>query len=80
VLADTLESGAVATMRTLGRVAPDTTVNAGPSVLDVRRRLAPERRWVRGLFSGGTLCFESLVVLGRVLDPVYSNTPLNPVW
>jgi len=80
VLADTLESGAVATMRTLGRVAPDTTVTVGPSVLDVRRRLAPERRWVRGLFSGGTLCFESLVVLGRVFDAVYSNTPLNPVW
>jgi FdrA protein len=80
VLAETLESGAVATVRTLGRAAPDTTVTAGPSVLDVRRRLAPERRWVRGLFSGGTLCFESLVVLGRVLDAVYSNTPLNPVW
>jgi FdrA protein len=80
VLADTLESGAVATMRTLGRVAPDTTVTAGPSVLEMRRRLAPERRWVRGLFSGGTLCYESLVVLGRVLDAVYSNTPLNPVW
>ena len=80
VLADTLESGAVATLRTLGRAAPDTTVTAGPSVLDARRRLAPERRWVRGLFSGGTLCYESLVVLGRVLGAVYSNTPLNPAW
>jgi FdrA protein len=80
VLADTLESGAVATMRTLGRAAPDTTVAAGPSVLDVRSRLASERRWVRGLFSGGTLCYESLVVLGRVLGAVYSNTPLNPAW
>ena len=80
VLADTLESGVVATLRTLGRAAPDTTVTAGPSVLDARRRLAPERRWVRGLFSGGTLCYESLVVLGRVLGAVYSNTPLNPAW
>ena len=80
VLADTLESGVVATLRTLGWAAPDTTVTAGPSVLDARRRLAPERRWVRGLFSGGTLCYESLVVLGRVLGAVHSNTPLNPAW
>jgi FdrA protein len=80
VLADTLESGVVATLRTLGWPTPDTTVTAGPSVLDTRRRLAPERRWVRGLFSGGTLCYESLVVLGRVLGGVHSNTPLNPAW
>ena len=39
------------------------------------RRGAP---LVRGLFSGGTLCYESLVVLAEVLGPVYSNTPLDP--
>ncbi|HEY2983937.1 MAG TPA: hypothetical protein VGJ38_07290, partial [Jatrophihabitantaceae bacterium] len=30
--------------------------------------------------SGGTLCYESLVILGDVLGPVYSNTPINPSW
>jgi FdrA protein len=80
VVADTLESGAVATLRALGRPAPDTTVTAGPSVSEACARLAAERRWVRGLFSGGTLCYESLVVLGRILGPVYSNTPLDPAW
>jgi FdrA protein len=30
------------------------------------------------LFSGGTLCYESLVILSARLGPVYSNTPLDP--
>jgi FdrA protein len=49
-------------------------------VEQVRSRLAPRRTAVRGLFSGGTLCYESLVILGAVLGAVYSNTPINPSW
>jgi FdrA protein len=52
----------------------------GPSVRDARERLAPERALIRGLFSGGTLCYESLVILGRTLGEVRSNTPINPEW
>jgi FdrA protein len=36
------------------------------------------QRWVRGLFSGGTLALETLSRLGPVLAPVYSNIPLQP--
>ena len=32
---------------------------------------------VRGLFSGGTLCYEAQLVLERLLGPVYSNEPLR---
>jgi FdrA protein len=35
---------------------------------------------VRGLFSGGTLCYESMVVLSARLGPVHSNTPLREGW
>jgi FdrA protein len=80
VLADTLESGAAAALRFLGRPAPVTTIALGPSVREVRRRLSPSRTLVRGLFSGGTLCYESLVILGRVLGEVRSNTPINKAW
>ena len=80
VLADTLEGGVVATLGVLGDAAPETTATAGPSVTDVRRRLAPQRTLVRGLFSGGTLCYESLVILGRVLGEVRSNVPINKAW
>lgn len=80
VLADTLESGVTATLGLLGMTTPDTTRTLGPSVDESRQRLSPERSLVRGLFSGGTLCFESLVVLSRTIGEVRSNTPINKEW
>jgi FdrA protein len=80
VLADTLESGVVRTLGRLGITPPDTTVTSGPTVSEVLERLAPERRLIRGLFSGGTLCYESLVILGRTVGEVRSNTPINKAW
>lgn len=40
-------------------------------------RLAPSQKYIRGLYSGGTLCYEALVLLERYVGPVYSNTPLD---
>ena len=78
VIADTLEGGVVRTMELLGQVAPDTTVTFGPSVSEVIDRLPPERTHIRGLYSGGTLCYEALTLLGRTYPlPVYSNTPID---
>jgi FdrA protein len=80
VLADTLESGVTATLGVLGNTTPDTTATVGPSVEEARARLAPGRRLIRGLISGGTLCYESLVILGRTVGEVHSNTPINQAW
>ncbi len=79
-LARTLETGVAATLARLGHGIPRTTTLLGPPVEQARSRLAPERTLVRGLFSGGTLCYESLVILGDVLGEVYSNTPIDPAW
>ncbi|MCB0165767.1 MAG: acyl-CoA synthetase FdrA [Anaerolineae bacterium] len=38
---------------------------------------APEQRYLRGLFSGGTLAYEALLLLQDYLPKVYSNAPLN---
>lgn len=35
---------------------------------------------IRGLFSGGTLCDESMAIAAETLGPVFSNTPLDPAW
>ena len=42
--------------------------------------LKPHQKYIRGLFSGGTFCFEALHLMGQLLGPVYSNIPLRPEW
>jgi FdrA protein len=40
--------------------------------------LKPEQKYLRGLFSGGTLCYESQVIWRDLLkEPVLSNAPLK---
>lgn len=36
------------------------------------------QQFLRGLFSGGTLCYEAQLMLRESLGDVYSNTPLKP--
>lgn len=45
---------------------------------EVCARLAPEQRYVRGLFCGGTLCDESMYALLEVSDNVWSNIQKDP--
>jgi FdrA protein len=33
--------------------------------------------WLRGLYSGGTLCYEAQVIAQDLLGPIHSNTPLK---
>lgn len=40
-------------------------------------RFAPGQRYLRGLFSGGTLAYEALLLLQDYLPVVYSNSPLK---
>lgn len=48
--------------------------------------LAPQREpptrpgALRGLFSGGTLCTEAMLIAAERLGPVRSNIPLDPAW
>jgi succinyl-CoA synthetase alpha subunit len=41
------------------------------------RKFAPRQRYIRGLYSGGTFCFEASLLLSETLSPVYSNTPVG---
>jgi FdrA protein len=44
----------------------------------LRAALKPEQKYLRGLFSGGTLCYESQVIWRDMLkEPVLSNAPLK---
>jgi FdrA protein len=43
----------------------------------LKTRLNASQRYLRGLFSGGTLCYEAQVIWKEILNyPVYSNAPL----
>ncbi len=43
----------------------------------LRKQLHPDQLYLRGLFSGGTLCYEAQVIWKDLLDsPVNSNAPL----
>jgi FdrA protein len=74
---DTIEGGVAAALALLGSAPPDPTRRHGPDLAGIVERIAPTRTTVRGLYSGGTLCYEALVLLGRALGPVWSNTPID---
>mgnify|MGYP000044181419 CR=1 FL=1 len=75
--AETLEEAAL----TAVRLATGRTAELPPSLAlpaQEAARLAPGQRWLRGLYSGGTLCAEAQVVLCGYLGAVRSNAPLEP--
>lgn len=45
---------------------------------DLRKLLKPGQKYLRALFSGGTLCYEAQVIWRDLIKaPVYSNAPLS---
>ncbi|MFA1736598.1 acyl-CoA synthetase FdrA [Lysinibacillus fusiformis] len=49
-----------------------------PLIEEVRAKLSPEQKYIRGLFCGGTLCDESMYLAMEKFDHVYSNIQKNP--
>lgn len=46
----------------------------------LRARLTRGQRFIRGLYSGGTLCDEALLELGRFIPNIYSNVAVDSRW
>lgn len=69
-LAVTLEEGArEAAALALGTPVPE------PDTSPAKARMRPGGRWIRGLFSGGTLCTEAATVLGPYLGEFSRSWP-----
>ena len=49
-----------------------------PLVAEVRAKLQPEQKYIRGLFCGGTLCDEAMFAAIEKLEGVYSNIQKDP--
>jgi succinyl-CoA synthetase alpha subunit len=83
--AKTLEDAAQAAvaLATGNKLPPSSAPSQG---LLGAQRPAASQRYVRGLYSGGTFCYEASLLLSETLSPVYSNTPvgtaqtLSDVW
>src|SRR2546429_9958538 len=43
-------------------------------------KLASSQRYIRALYSGGTLCDEAMLLLSEQLGPIASNIPLRSEW
>lgn len=41
-------------------------------------RFSKKQKFVRGLYSGGTFCYEASALLGEALGEVWSNAPVDP--
>jgi FdrA protein len=78
--ARTLDEAAADAVELAGLPRPDPGEGLSGAVAPVLERVPSRRTAVRGLFSGGTLCYESMIVLSRRLGPVHSNTPLRAGW
>ncbi len=76
-LSPTLEQGALAAAALAGATPPPLAGGLRERVAAAAGRLDAGRTSVRGLFSGGTLCYEAQYVLEGLLGPVYSNEPLR---
>ena len=68
-----LTASAEAVLSRLGHDAPDWPVHGGPLRADQHAG-----RWLRGLFVGGTLCDEAMLIATEALGPVHSNIPFAP--
>jgi FdrA protein len=61
--------------RVSARIIPKETISIA---LAEHKKLAGSQRYIRGLFSGGTLCYESETVLQPLFGDVFSNAPIKP--
>jgi FdrA protein len=46
--------------------------------LKEHKSLAESQQYIRGLFSGGTLCYETQTILQPLIGDVFSNAPIKP--
>ncbi len=80
--AETLQACASLAVRAAGLELPpgrfdERNASLAQEVRPLRAALGPRQKYLRGLFSGGTLCYEAQVIWRDALNlPVSSNAPL----
>jgi FdrA protein len=75
-LAETAAEAARALGGRISETAPPDDADTGEGLRELRCTLDPSRRYLRGLFSGGTLAQEAAFILSRSLDTIHTNLKL----
>ncbi|MGC4098172.1 MAG: acyl-CoA synthetase FdrA [Nitrospira sp.] len=75
--ATTLEDAAAAAVALAEGRNPDEAKPKSPPI-SIPSRLSPGQLYVRGLYSGGTFCYEATLLLKKELGQISSNTPVEP--
>jgi succinyl-CoA synthetase alpha subunit len=81
----TLQEAALTAARLAGADIPEAKETIAAEISEIKQqaqqfkaRLKPEQKYLRGLFSGGTLCYEAQVIWRDEFEAtVYSNAPLS---
>ncbi len=75
------EAAAMAVALSDGRQPDQQARELAPDLISAMaaeaQRLSPRQQYIRGLYSGGTFCYEALLLLAESVGPVYSNIPLE---
>jgi FdrA protein len=79
-LARSLEQGALLAVKLAGGIQATPAAGLAKVAATTVKGLGPGRQAIRGLFSGGTLCYDAMVLISQCLGAVYSNTPLRNEW
>jgi succinyl-CoA synthetase alpha subunit len=59
-------------------VIEQETARLKAQAMELKKRLSPAQKYLRGLFSGGTLAAEALVIWKEMLGGVLSNVAVDP--
>ncbi len=78
---DEAVQGAIAAVSGKPRVSPlSLSPEEREQALRERERWGTGQKYLRGLFAGGTLCYQAQQILLDAGIPVYSNAPLAPMF
>jgi FdrA protein len=80
--ADTLDDAAKVACELAGAKPKDVTHHIPKETISIalaeHKKLAKSQKYIRGLFAGGTLCYESEIILQPLFDEIFSNAPIKP--
>lgn len=80
IATDTLEATAQQAVKLAGiKTSFENQLDADSDNIAKREasQFAVGQKYLRGLYSGGTLCYESMLILKDYAGDIFSNTPLN---